>query len=128
MGNKCKGPGGPPQKIIDWEKVDQLLIAGCKGTEIAAHLGIHSDTLYLRCDKEKGVSFSTYLQEKRAVGNTLLRAAQFDEAVRKRDRGMLVWLGKNRLEQSDKEEVRHKGNIPVEVVNFADKDIQTWSE
>lgn len=123
-----KRKGGPPHKIIDWEKVDQLLIAGCKGTEIAAHFGIHPDTLYLRCEHEKKMCFSVYLQEKRAIGDTMLRAAQFDEAVRKRDRGMLVWLGKNRLEQSDKEEVRHKGNIPVEVVNFSDKEIESWTE
>ena len=111
---------------IDWDKVDNLLIAGCTGTEVAAHIGIHYDTLYRRCELDKKVGFAIYLQEKRAKGDTLLRAAQFDEAVRKRDKTMLVWLGKNRLLQKDKSEVTSHGTTTIEVVNFGTKAIKPW--
>ncbi len=117
--------GRKPAKI-EWDKVDNLLIAGCTGTEIAAHIAMHPNTLYRHCEDEHKVHFSEYLQEKRAKGDSLLRVAQFDEAVNKRDRGMLIWLGKNRLGQTDKESVEHTGAIPIEVVNYSDRPIEPW--
>ena len=117
---------GRKSASIDWEFVDNLLIAGCTGTDIASHIGIHPDTLYNHCEKENKTNFSAYSQEKRCKGNNLIRAAQFDEAVRKRDRGMLIWLGKNRLSQSDRDEISHKGNVPIEIVNFGNKPITPW--
>lgn len=115
-----------PIKLIDWQKADQMLVSGCTGTEVASHFGMHADTFYKRCEKEKGMGFTAYLQQKQSTGNALIRVAQFDEAVRKRDRGMLIWLGKNRLGQTDKETVEHKGNVPVEIVNFGSKEIKPW--
>lgn len=93
--------GSPKKKFIDWDKVDRFLEAGCKGTEIAAYFGIHYDTLYDRCFHEKGIMFSEYTQKKRAKGDSMLKAKQFEIAM-KGDKAMLVWLGKNRLNQSDK--------------------------
>ncbi len=125
---KRRGVKGRPRIIIDWDEVDKLLIAGCAGTEIAGYIGAHPDTLYERCEKEKDSLFSDYAQQKRSHGNTLIRLAQFDEAVRKRDRGMLVWLGKNRLAQQDKSEVAHKGAVPIEIVNYGKGKIEPWKE
>ncbi len=119
---------GRKEAIIDWEIVDNLLIAACPGTEIADHIGISASTLYLHCEKEKKTNFSAYSQQKRSKGNNLIRAAQFDEAVRKRDRGMLIWLGKNRLSQSDRDEISHKGNIPIQVVNYSNEPITPWKD
>lgn len=111
---------------LDWVKIDSLLTSGCLGTEVASYFGIHPDTVYKNCQRDKGISFTEYAQSKRATGDAMLRVAQFDEAVRKRDRAMLIWLGKNRLSQSDKETVEHKGNVPVEIVKFTDKEIKPW--
>jgi hypothetical protein len=89
---------------IDWEKVDQLLIAGCKGTEIAGYLGMHPETLYRRVEEEKKVGFGVYLQEKRSKGDSLLRAHQYAKAMGLTDKGensLLIWLGKVRLEQKE---------------------------
>jgi hypothetical protein len=85
---------------INWKSVDDLLIAGCSGVEIAANMGIHFDTLYDRTREEKGVPFSLYSLEKRQKGDSLLRAVQFAKAM-KQDNMMLIWLGKNRLKQTD---------------------------
>lgn len=90
-----------PKKKIEWEIVDRMLEAGCNGTEVAASLGIHPDTLYLRCEEENNMGFSAYLSQKRAVGDRLLKMEQFRLAL-EGDRTMLVWLGKQRLRQSDK--------------------------
>jgi hypothetical protein len=93
-------PPNRPSIPINWDLVDNYLVAGCPGTEIAGIIGCHPETLYDRCVQEKGICFSEYSAKKRSKGDGLLRAKQFSEAL-KGDRGMLIWLGKNRLGQKD---------------------------
>jgi len=93
---------GRPTIPIDWDRVDRLLSVHCPGTEVAAALGIHADTLYLACVREKGKSFTDYTAEKRQKGNTLLREAQANKALVDQDNTMLIWLGKVWLGQTDK--------------------------
>jgi len=123
-----KNKTGRPKAVIDWDEVDKLLIAGCMGTDIASHIGLDSKTLYRHCESDKKVSFSTYSQQKRSHGDNLIRMVQFDEAVRKRDRSMLIWLGKQRLGQTDRSQVAHQGAAPIEIVNYGDKSIEPWKE
>lgn len=92
--------GGRPLISIDWKKVDQLLISGCRGTEVASFLGIHKDTLYDRCVKEKNMSFSDYSAQKRQKGDSLLKHKQFQIGM-EGNTTMLVWLGKQRLKQKE---------------------------
>lgn len=98
---------GHPLKEIDWKKVDELMIAGCLGTEIAAYFGIHPDTFYKRVEKEKGMGFSAYIQEKNSKGESILRAHQYAKALGLTDKGdntLLIWLGKTRLKQKEHED------------------------
>jgi len=93
---------------IDWKKVDDLLLSGCTGTEVAAYLGCHPDTLYIRVEKEYGMAFSAYLAEKRSKGESLLRAHQYAKALgytEKGDNTLLIWLGKQRLSQREPESI-----------------------
>lgn len=114
-----------PPADINWSEVDKLLEAGCTGTEIAGYIGIHPETLYRRCEEDNKIGFTGYSAEKHAKGETLLRAKQFSEAM-KGDRGMLIWLGKNRLKQSDKQDIQHNGHAIVQVVNYSDKPAGQW--
>lgn len=96
--------GGRAEITLDMKQIDDLLTAGCTGTQVAAYFGIHKDTLYDRIVKEKGVSFSDYSAYKRQKGESLLKATQFAKAIgasKKGDNMMLIWLGKNMLDQSD---------------------------
>lgn len=93
-------PAGRPEITIDWKQVDNLLVAGCTGTEISSFLGVHPDTLYNQTEKFYGVKFSDYSAQKRQKGDSILRAKQFELASRG-DKMMLIWLGKNRLKQKD---------------------------
>ena len=105
-----------PKADIDWNRVDELLEADCEGTEIAAHLGLVPDTLYKRCQEDNKLRFSDYLRQKKAKGNSLLKEKQFEKAL-SGDSGMLVWLGKNRLNQADKRqqtiEIKDKGTFNI---------------
>lgn len=108
----------PRKKIdIDWRKVDRMLEAGCDGTEVAATLGIHEDTLYNACESDNKMGFSAYKAIKRASGDRLLRIKQFEIAMTG-DKTMLVWLGKQRLGQSEKNEHSGPGGGPMQFTGF----------
>ena len=93
-----------PEIPINWERVDELLEAGCYGTEIAAVFGMHCETFYDRVLKEYQVGFTEYSTAKRAKGESALREAQYNKALgksKKGDNAMLIWLGKQRLNQRE---------------------------
>lgn len=50
---------GRPTIPIDMKVVDSLLEAGCTGEEVAAYVGVHSDTLFRHICKEKNVDCFT---------------------------------------------------------------------
>jgi len=93
---------GRPPKPINWAEVDRMLEGFSPGTEVAACLGIHSDTLYNACVREKGVDFTTYSAEKRRKGEESLRALQLKHA--KTSFAMSIWLGKQYLQQREPSE------------------------
>ena len=88
---------------IDWDYVGEQLKKGCSGSSIASSLGIHDNTLYLRCKKDLKVEFVTYAQQKKSEGNDILNTKQFDVAM-EGNVSMLIWLGKQRLGQKEKSE------------------------
>lgn len=97
-----------PEVTIDWKKVDELMIAGCLGTEVAAYFGIHPNTFYRRVEEHFDMSFSDYSSEKKSHGESLIRAAQYAKALGLSDKGdntLLIWLGKNRLGQRDADKI-----------------------
>jgi hypothetical protein len=93
-------PAGRPEKPINWPRVDELLEAGCHGTEICPHFDLTPDAFYDRVYKKFGINFTDYSQKMRQKGDSLLREKQYKKAL-KGDNMMLIWLGKNRLNQSD---------------------------
>ena len=101
---KVKRGPGQPKTDIDWKKVDELLIAGCSGAEIAGYFGFSTYTLYDRCMSDNGILFSQYSQDKQAKGDSILRAHQYAKALGLTDKGdntLLIWLGKTRLKQKE---------------------------
>jgi len=102
MGRKPTGkPTGVPPIPVDWEKVDRLIECGCNGVQVAAKFGIHPDTLYDRCQEDKGMPFSHYYKIKRASGDATISEAQYEKAVIEKNTTMLIWLGKQRLGQKE---------------------------
>jgi hypothetical protein len=100
---KVRKPAHRPQIPIDWNIVDKYLEAGCNGPEIASVVGCSANTIYDRCESEKGVTFSTYSALKRAKGDAIIKAKQMAFAMtgKSGNLGMLIWLGKNRLGQRE---------------------------
>lgn len=99
--------GAKPRKKIDWNLVDNLLMAGCTGTEVAANFDMHPSTFYDHCQHDHGMSFSEYRQMKLSKGDAHLRTVQFKKAL-SGDNTQLIWLGKNRLGQRETPELTNK--------------------
>ncbi len=107
-----------PKANIDWQHVGKLLEAGASVVGIAATIGIDEATLYRRCLTDNKINFATFSQQKKAKGDELLRVAQFNTAM-KGNVTMQIWLGKQRLGQSDKIENKNDGEM---VVTFREVD------
>ena len=121
----AKRSTGRPKAQIDWNKVDQWLIAGANGTQIAASLGVYPDTLYLACEREFKTTFTAYSQEKRSIGDKLIHQAQFEVAVKNKNTTMLIWLGKQRCGQKDTDEQRQLNPKDLEKFDELMKQIKT---
>lgn len=106
-----------PEKPLDWAKVDQLLMAGCKGTQIAPHFDMHPETFYDKVKEKYGIGFTEYCAIKREHGDSLLHAKQFEKAL-KGDNAMLIWLGKQRLGQREQREDPNQHQKLVFEVNY----------
>ena len=100
---------GRPIKPIDWALVDELLMAGCTGPEIAPHFDMHPTTFYERVSLEKGMNFTNYSQDKKCKGDSILKHAQYKYAA-KGNVPLLMFLGKVRLAQRELAE----GAVPTE--------------
>jgi len=121
---KTKAKKNKPHIPIDWKQVENLLMAGCLGTEVAAALGIHPDTLYLRVVSElKYESFTAYSAEFKQKGDSLLKVKQFESAVKDKNIPMQIWLGKQRLGQIDKQyqEIDSNSTIYIDIPDMPDE-------
>jgi IS30 family transposase len=107
---------------IDWKIVDELCSVQCTESEIAAHLGIHPDTLLKACKRDHKMTFEEYSRKKRKVGFISLRHKQYEKAM-SGDTTMLIWLGKQYLNQADKQEQKIDANFkPVVIVDNIPKE------
>jgi len=100
---------GRPQLTIKWEDVDFFLEAGCEGTKIADAIGVAPDTLYQRCEQEKGMTFTAYKQLKRNKGYCKVLGKQYAKAMQG-DNTMLVWVGKQQHGQTDQPKDKQEFN------------------
>jgi AraC-like DNA-binding protein len=85
---------GRPRKQIDPTQVVELAKIDCTYSEMAAVLGCSQKTLQRR--------FVHLIEKGREEGKSSLRRAQFNKAVVDGNPTMLIWLGKQRLGQTDK--------------------------
>ena len=110
---------GRPRIPIDWKEFDKLCGIQCLLEEIAAWFECTIDTIENRVKEEKGVTFSEYYRQKCGIGKIALRRQQFQLAL-KGDRTMLIWLGKQRLGQAEKQETQVSGpnGGPQVIVNL----------
>ena len=89
--------GGRPKIKIDPEQVRRLASIFCTMQQIGHVVGCSVDTLERR--------FADIIKEGRDMGRTSLLKKQYEVAMTG-NVSMLIWLGKQHLQQSDKQEVK----------------------
>lgn len=105
---------GRPIKTINIKEVDKLCEMQCTEREIAAWFDISVDTLERRIKEKTDITFAEYFEQKRGKGKISLRRKQMEMAL-DGNITMLIWLGKQYLDQKDKQELEHSGEISYTV-------------
>ena len=94
---------------VDWAKVDAMCKIQCTAEEICGLLDISEDTLTRRCKEEFDENFAEYSAKKRQGGKASLRRMQWQQA--EKNPAMAIFLGKNLLNQSDKQHLEIDAKI-----------------
>lgn len=94
-----------PRKEIDEDKLEQLAALGLSNAEIASVLDCSPDTI------ER--NYRETLDWGRSKRNASLRRKQYEVAI-SGNSTMLIWLGKQYLGQSDKQEIGGRDGKPIE--------------
>lgn len=105
-------PMGAPRKEIDFNIFEGLCRTQCTEVEMAGIFDIDVDTLNARIKERYGETFSEVYKKKSAGGKLSLRRLQFKSA----EAGnvtMQIWLGKQYLGQSDKNELTGGEGAPL---------------
>ena len=121
---------GRPKIQIDWQAVDRALALQCTLDEVCFLTGLDDRTLERACKREHGSTYDEYARLKRGAGKASLRRRQWHKAIEEGDTTMLIFLGKQYLDQSDRrrEEISGPGGTPeriiVEYVNTPPEDTE----
>ena len=100
---KAKNKGGRPRYEIDYKTLDGLCEIMCTQDEITHLLKVDHKTLTAALVRDGHEGFSQYYKKKSADGKKSLRRVQYEKAI-EGNTTMLVWLGKQLLDQKDKSE------------------------
>lgn len=88
----------------EWDSVKYMCMIHCTGEEIAGVLQMDYDTLNRNCKEKYHMPISEYIKTHQTNGKMSLRRAQWKSAE-SGNASMLIWLGKQWLGQTDKQEV-----------------------
>lgn len=99
---------GRPRKEIDKELFKKLCGIMCTLDEIAGMFDCSPDTIERWCKREYKLNFAEVYKIESAKGKTSLRRYQFKLA--QKSAAMAIFLGKNYLGQTDKQEVTMQSN------------------
>lgn len=93
---------GRPKKEIDQTEFEKLCALQCTQKEIESWFDVSDKTLFAWCKNTYGVNFSVIRAEKAERGKISLRRKQFQ--IAEHNAAMAIFLGKNYLGQSDRNE------------------------
>jgi PBSX family phage terminase large subunit len=89
-----------PSKEIDQKQFENLCGLQCTYQEICDWFGVTDKTINAWCKRTYGMSFSEVFAQKKGNGKISLRRAQW-QAAQKGNASLLIWLGKQYLNQTE---------------------------
>ncbi len=109
---------GRPVKGINLVELDKLCALQCSEAEIAGWFNVSVDTIERRVLEKTGMGFAEYFKQKRGQGKIPIRRKQMQLALGG-NVTMLIWLGKQYLEQKDTQVIEHSGAVdPVQEMTY----------
>lgn len=98
---------GRPVIEIDFKEFEKLCALACTQVEIAEWFDCSPDTIDRRVKEHYGETFAEVFKKKSSKGKISLRRKQFEVALTG-NVTMLIWMGKQLLGQSDKQEIKQE--------------------
>ena len=115
------GINGRPRKEIDWKEFESLCYLQCSITEMCQWLHVTDKTLQRRVKEQYGETFSLVFAKKRVGGLISLRRNLFKQA--EKNPACAIFLAKNLLGMSDKQEIQHSGNISRSLEEYTTEEL-----
>lgn len=109
--------GGRPVKEIDWDQFDKLCAIQATRKEIASWFDVSEDTIERAVKRDKKINFAAYFEQKRGRGKISLRRKMYEMAI-SGDRVMCIWLSKQYLGMSEKQEIKQESSVSVDMHKF----------
>ena len=117
---------GRPRKEIDKDTFEKLCALFCTEDDIADFFECSVDTISRWCQRTYHTTFADIYRKKRAKGKVSLRRMQF-ESAQKGNATMQIWLGRNYLGQSERQEAEQQeggGGITINISPASAADIE----
>lgn len=111
---------GRPRIELDWDQFDKLCAIHCTLIEIADWFECSEDTIELRVKEKYGCTFKEQRAKRQSKGKRGLRKKQYEQAM-SGNSTMLIWLGKQWLNQTDKREITGDENKPIHLAYNVDE-------
>ena len=105
------------KKIVDFEQFEKLCTMQCTQKEIMDFFNIQSkDTINARIREHYGENecFKSVYERFKSGGKIAIRRKQFQVGM-SGNTSMLIWLGKNWLDQSDKQDIVQAQEISITI-------------
>jgi hypothetical protein len=105
---------GRPHKPFDWDKLNAILQYGANLSDASEIMGVSEDTILRRIKKEHGMEYATYKNKKMGKVRIGLLRKQVEVAM-SGNVSMLIWLGKQHLDQKDKQEIEQLSQSTIRI-------------
>lgn len=117
------GKPGRKLKHIDWAVVEDNLKYCCTQREIAGVLGVSEPTLRDKCMESHGMPWDEYVKPFYGYAASRLRRAQCEKAL-DGNPALLIWLGKQWLNQYDRQAVAVQQNVDIDIKGLTDEQLK----
>jgi len=119
--NGKNGNGGRPKIDIDWKQFEAYCALQCTLREIADYFNCSQMTIERKVKEHYNCCFVDIFKRKRQKGLMSLRANLFK--MSEKQPSVLIFLAKNWLGMSDKQEIEHSGNIGKSLEEYSTEEL-----
>ena len=114
---------GRPEKEFDWKVLDAILQFKPSKRDCCEIVGVSEDTIERRIREKFDMTFSEYRDLKMARTRYNLAKKQYDVAM-SGNTALLIWLGKQWLGQTDKQDINNNGSITINYEDANGRDLE----